>query len=93
MSPPAPSVHPMTPTLSDLDLSILNIERGLWLHAGAKETEIRDQVDMSATAYYQRLNAMLDREDVLAHDPLLVKRLRRIRDQRRRTRAPVRAGR
>jgi hypothetical protein len=41
---------------------------------------------MSPTEYYQVLNALLDDESALAHDPMLVKRLRRMRATRQRGR-------
>src|SRR5215213_709201 len=65
--------------LSDRDQQILAFERLWWKYAGAKEQAIRDQFDMSATRYYQVLNALIDRPEALAYDPLLVKRLRRLR--------------
>lgn len=69
--------------LTDTHLQILDIERSWWKYPGAKETAIMDQLGMTATRYYQVLNALIDRPEALAHDPLLVKRLRRQRDQRR----------
>ena len=47
--------------------------------AGAKETAIRDRFGLSPTRYYQVLNALVDRPAALAADPLLVRRLRRLR--------------
>jgi len=47
---------------------------------------------MSATRYYQVLNALVDKPEALAADPLLVKRLRRLRQSRQRTRAARRLG-
>ena len=46
---------------------------------GAKETAIRDRFGVTPTRYYQVLNALVDRPDALALDPLLVRRLRRLR--------------
>ena len=37
--------------------------------------------------YYQLLNALIDTEAALAHDPMLVKRLRRLRSTRHRARS------
>ncbi|EFQ82503.1 hypothetical protein HMPREF0063_11712 [Aeromicrobium marinum DSM 15272] len=92
----APNQHDATTsvaeTLSDRDREILALERLWWQYAGAKEQAIRDKFDMSATRYYQVLNALIDREDALAFDPLLVKRLRRLRAQRARTRSARRLG-
>lgn len=82
----------ITESLTERDREILALERLWWQYAGAKETEIRKRFDMSATRYYQVLNALIDREDALAFDPLLVKRLRRLRGDRQRSRSPRRLG-
>ena len=79
-------------TLSERDREILALERLWWQYAGAKEQAIRDKFDMSSTRYYQVLNALIDREESLAFDPLLVKRLRRLRDKRQRSRSARRLG-
>ena len=74
------------------DREILEFERQWWKYAGAKETAIRESFDMSATRYYQVLNALIDRPDALAADPLLVRRLRRMRAERQRARSARRLG-
>lgn len=79
-------------SLSERDREILALERLWWQYAGAKEQAIRDKFDMSSTRYYQLLNALIDREEPLAFDPLLVKRLRRLRDKRQRSRSARRLG-
>ncbi|MBC3195005.1 DUF3263 domain-containing protein [Pseudonocardia sp. C8] len=71
---------------------ILAFEAQWWKYAGAKEQAIRELFDMSATRYYQVLNALVDKPEALAVDPLLVKRLRRLRSSRQRTRAARRLG-
>ncbi|MCA1782493.1 MAG: DUF3263 domain-containing protein [Dermatophilaceae bacterium] len=78
--------------LSDRDLEILQFERQWWKYAGAKEAAIKDLFDMSATRYYQVLNALIDNPAALAADPMLIKRLRRLRSQRQRTRHARRLG-
>ena len=78
--------------LSERDQNILTFERLWWKYAGAKEQAIRDEFAMSATRYYQVLNALLDRPEALAFDPLLVKRLRRLRSARQRQRSARRLG-
>jgi hypothetical protein len=78
--------------LSERDQDILAFERQWWRFAGAKEQAIRETFDMSATRYYQVLNALIDREASLAYDPLLVKRLRRLRTARQRARSARRLG-
>ena len=71
---------------------ILSFERQWWKYAGAKEQVIREAFDLSATHYYQILNALIDTEAALAHDPMLVKRLRRQRATRQRARTERRLG-
>lgn len=71
---------------------ILSFERQWWKYAGAKEEAIRELFDMSATRYYQVLNALVDRPESLAADPMLVKRLRRLRASRQKARAARRLG-
>ncbi len=78
--------------LSARDAEILAFERQWWKFAGAKEQAIRDQFQMSATRYYQVLNALIDSQAALAQDPLLVKRLRRLRATRQRNRSAKRLG-
>ncbi|WP_344449040.1 DUF3263 domain-containing protein [Actinocorallia aurantiaca] len=78
--------------LSGRDRGILAFERQWWKHAGAKEQAIRETFDMSSTRYYQLLNLLIDRPEALAHDPMLVKRLRKVRAQRQRQRAARRFG-
>ena len=78
--------------LSERDAEILAFERQWWKFAGAKEQAIRDKFQMSATRYYQVLNALIDKPEALVQDPLLVKRLRRLRATRQRNRSARRLG-
>jgi hypothetical protein len=81
-----------TGSLSERDKGILDFERQWWKYAGAKESAVREKFDMSSTRYYQVLNALIDRPEALAHDPLLVRRLRRLRAARQRQRSARRLG-
>jgi hypothetical protein len=78
--------------LSARDREILSFERQWWKYAGAKEQAVRELFDMSATRYYQVLNALIDRPEALEADPLLVRRLRRLRAARQRQRSARRLG-
>jgi hypothetical protein len=78
--------------LTEREHAILGFERQWWKYAGAKEQAIRELFDMSATRYYQVLNALIDRPEALASDPMLVKRLRRLRAARQRARSARRLG-
>ena len=68
--------------LTDLETRILDFERNWWRFAGAKETAIKELFDLTAPRYYQLLNDLIDRDDALAASPMLVKRLRRLREAR-----------
>jgi hypothetical protein len=78
--------------LTEREREILAFERQWWRYAGAKEQAVREMFDMSATRYYQVLNALIDRPDALAFDAMLVKRLRRMRAARTRARSARRLG-
>ncbi|HEY3714630.1 MAG TPA: DUF3263 domain-containing protein [Jatrophihabitantaceae bacterium] len=81
-----------TDGLTRRDREILTFERQWWKYAGAKEQAVRELFDMSGTRYYQVLNALIDTPAALAADPLLVKRLRRLRASRQRQRSARRLG-
>jgi len=78
--------------LTAREQEILGFERQWWKYAGAKEQAVRELFDMSSTRYYQVLNALIDRSDALEFDPMLVKRLRRMRQSRQRARSARRLG-
>lgn len=82
-----PGPVPVGTELSEREREILAFERQWWKYAGAKEQAIRELFGMSATRYYQLLNALLDRPEALRFDPMLVKRLRRLRTTRQRARS------
>ena len=99
----AASMAPMTSTavsevvalsqqaaLSHRDADILEFERHWWKSPGAKDQTIRERFDMSPTRYYQCVNDLIDTPEALAADPLLVKRLRRLRAERRKNRSASR---
>ena len=68
--------------LSDLEVHILDFERQWWKYAGVKDSAIRELFNLSAKQYYELLNNLIDRPDALAASPLLIKRLRRLREAR-----------
>ena len=68
--------------LSDLEIRILDFERSWWRYAGAKESAIKELFDLTPARYYQLLNDLIDRDVALATSPILVKRLRRLREAR-----------
>jgi hypothetical protein len=89
---PAQEAAVTADALSERDLLILEFERQWWKYAGAKEQAMREKFDMSATRYYQALNALIDRPAAIVADPMLVKRLRRLRAARQRARSARRLG-
>lgn len=72
--------------LDERSKRILDFERTWWMQTGPKERAIRDQFGWSAARYYQLLNRLIDTPEAMRHDPMLVKRLRRLRAARRRQR-------
>lgn len=86
-APSEPAVEPAADALSERDRDILDFEDQWWKYGGAKDQAIRDRFSLSATTYYQVLNGLLDRQEALAHQPMLIKRLRRLRTTRHRARS------
>ncbi|CAH0195213.1 hypothetical protein SRABI76_01876 [Microbacterium oxydans] len=73
--------------LTERDRAILAMETAWPRHSGAKEEVIRAQLGMSAARYYQLLGRLIESDSALEYDPMLVRRLRRIRDSRAYTRS------
>lgn len=78
--------------LSERERRLLAFERQWFRYAGAKEQAIKETFDISATRYYQLLAELIERPEAMAYDPMLVKRLRRLRAARQRERAARRLG-
>ncbi|MHA6802136.1 DUF3263 domain-containing protein [Salinifilum ghardaiensis] len=76
-----PEVQPPAPEgeLSERDRSVLAFERQWWKRGGAKERAIRELFDLTPTQYYRLLNALVDHPAARRYDPMLLKRLRRLR--------------
>ncbi|MET8689743.1 DUF3263 domain-containing protein [Streptomyces sp. NPDC004732] len=81
--PGEPDVPDESDELSARDRAVLALERRQWTGPGAKERAIREELGMVPVRYYQILNALLDDTRALAHDPITVNRLRRVRESRR----------
>ena len=92
MSELMPSSDLVNSGLSELETQILEFERTWWRHAGAKESSIKELFNLTPPAYYQMLNNLIDRPAALMAQPLLVKRLLRLRDQRTTTRSSTKLG-
>lgn len=72
--------------LSEREAAILDLERTAWTLPGRKDDLVRERLGLAPTTYRKLLAALLDDPEALSHDPLVVRRLRRVRDQRRRAR-------
>lgn len=76
--------------MTDVESAVLAFEKHWWQSAAGKEDAIRERLGMSPVRYYQVLTRLLDDREAMVADPVLVKRLRRIRDSRRQGRAQKR---
>lgn len=81
-------IRPLEPLARDL----LDFERECWKLAISKERAVRERFGFSPTRYYQLLNRAVDLPAALAYDPMLVRRLRRLRASRRRRRVVDQLG-
>jgi hypothetical protein len=72
--------------LTDRDKAILEFERSWWHETGPKESLIEERFELSVDRYYEILGELLESPAAYEHDPLGVRRLRRLRDRRRRVR-------
>ena len=72
--------------LTQRDRAILDFEGTWWAESGPKEQLIRERFELSGTRYYQILNELLETQEAYEYSPLVVRRLRRLRDRRRRAR-------
>ena len=87
-----PLSNPATTGLSEFEVKMLEFERSWWRHAGVKESLIKELFNLTPPAYYQLLNNLIDREEALMAEPILVKRLRRLRESRTEARSSSKLG-
>ncbi len=87
-----PLNDPATAGLSEFEVKMLEFERSWWRHAGVKESSIKELFNLTPPAYYQLLNNLIDREAAVLAEPILVKRLRRLRDSRTQSRSSSKLG-
>lgn len=64
----------------------LAIAARTYRYPGIRDQHIRHETGWSPTRYYAVLDALIDRPDVEAAYPVLVRRLRRVREARARAR-------
>jgi hypothetical protein len=72
--------------LDDVERAVLEFEKLHWKYAAVKETQVLERWGWSMTRYYQVVNALLDRPEAEAAEPMLVRRLRRLREARKKQR-------
>jgi hypothetical protein len=80
------------PCLDEVSREVLDLERDWWKTPGPKERQVRERLGLSPARYHQILNRAIDLPEALAYDPMLVRRLRRVREERRRKRSARRLG-
>lgn len=79
MSDPLATVVVM---LAESDRAVLDLAARTYRHEGAREQAVHDELGMTATRFYQRVNVLLDNPDAYVAEPVLIKRLRRVRQAR-----------
>jgi hypothetical protein len=79
--------------LNEQERAILGFEGNWWTHQGDKDALVLERFGLSPDRYTAVLAELLDRPEALAHDPLVVRRLRRMRDRSRRARVDGAAAR
>ena len=87
-----PLHDPANAGLSEFEVKMLEFERSWWRHAGVKESSIKELFNLTPPAYYQLLNNLIDREAAVMAEPILVNRLRRLRDSRTQARSSSKLG-
>jgi hypothetical protein len=86
------TVEQTTEGLDDRSRAVLDFERESWKLEVTKERAIRERFGFSPARYHQLLHRVIDRPEALAYDPMLVRRLRRVREARRRARTASSLG-
>jgi Protein of unknown function (DUF3263) len=84
------SLRTVETALSPRERAILDFERDWTRQAGAKEEAVHSEFGLTAARYYQVLNRLIDSPAALAYNPMLVKRLQRMRETRTNARTLLR---
>lgn len=92
LGPVGAEARDLAPELDERARAVLDFERSWWQEGGSKERLIRERFAISATRYQQLLMRAIDLPEALRYDPMLVRRLRRLRESRRRKRLARRLG-
>jgi hypothetical protein len=70
--------------LTEREMAIIDFERTWWTLDATRDDLIHARFDCTPEAFGVELAALVDSPDALDYDPLVVRRLRRHRDRRRR---------
>ncbi|MGY9072061.1 MAG: DUF3263 domain-containing protein [Acidimicrobiales bacterium] len=70
--------------LTELERALLAFETSWWSGSTPKDEAVRTEFQMTAEEYGIMIDQLIDREAAMEFDPLVVRRLRRLRDRRRR---------
>jgi hypothetical protein len=72
--------------LTDKEKAVLDFEASWWQEGGPKEVRIREQLELSPTRFYAILQELMESAEAMEYNPLVVRRMRRMRERRRRAR-------
>jgi hypothetical protein len=72
--------------LSERYAAMLDFERAWWNHDEPRDQVIRARFQCSPDEYYAELTMVLEDPDAVDHDPLVVRRLKRLRLRARKAR-------
>ena len=69
--------------LTEREKDILDFEQSWWSLSVPREQAVRDRFQLTETEYVEVLEMLIATEAALEAEPLLVRRLRRMKDRRR----------
>lgn len=69
--------------LTEREQDILDFEQSWWSLSVPREQAVRDRFQLTETEYDELLEVLIATEAALEAEPLLVRRLRRMKDRRR----------
>lgn len=78
--------------LTEREAAILAMAKRRFVFPGQREAALRDELGLTGTRYHQLLARIIDTPAALAAEPVLVRRLLRLREQRAARRSASRRG-
>ena len=73
--------------LTEREKAILDFEGSWWTEQGEKDALVLERFELGPDRYTRVLHELLDRPEAFEHDPLVVRRLLRLRERNRRARS------